>query len=194
MGNMNELMEQVRHRVTVADYYKMAEVGILGEANRVELIDGEIVDMAPIGSKHAFVVSRLAQFFTLAAHNNYLVSTQNPLRLDDRSEPQPDIALLKPGNYMERLPSVSDVLLIIEVAHSSINFDRGVKLDLYARHAIPEVWLLDLMGGELLVCRKPADGQYRTLHKPLASESVSPLLVKEVVWTLESGKSWSVPF
>jgi len=194
MGNMNELMEQVRHRITVADYYKMAEVGILGEANRVELIDGEIVDMAPIGSKHAFVVSRLAQFFTLAAHNNYLVSTQNPLRLDDRSEPQPDIALLKPGNYMERLPGVSDVLLIIEVAHSSINFDRGVKLDLYARHAIPEVWLLDLMGGELLVCRKPADGQYRTLHKPLASESVSPLLVKEVVWTLDTGKSWSVPF
>ncbi len=194
MGNMSELMEQVRHRVTVADYYKMAEAGILGEDNRVELIDGEIVDMAPIGSKHAFVVSSLAQFFTLAARNQYLVSVQNPLRLDNRSEPQPDIALLKPGNYMDNLPGASDVLLIVEVAHSSINFDRGVKLDLYARHGIPEVWLLDLMGGELLVCRKPADGQYRTLFKPLASESVSPLLATEVVWTLESGKSWSVPF
>lgn len=194
MGNMSELMEQVRHRVTVADFYKMAEAGILGEDSRVELIDGEVVDMAPIGSKHAFVVSRLAQFFTLAARNQYLVSVQNPLRLDNRSEPQPDIALLKPGNYMDNLPSASDVLLIVEVAHSSINYDRGVKLDLYARHAIPEVWLLDLMGGELLVCRKPADGQYRTLLKPLPGESVSPLLVNEVVWTLESGKSWSVPY
>ncbi len=194
MGNMSELMAQVRHRVTVADYYKMAEAGILGEDSRVELVEGEIVDMAPIGSKHAFVVSRLAQFFTIAARDQYLVSVQNPLRLDDQSEPQPDIILLKPGNYMDNLPGAGDVLLIVEVAHSSINYDRGVKLDLYARHAIPEVWLLDLMGGELLVCRKPADGQYRTLQKPLPDESVSPLLVKEVVWTLESGKSWSVPF
>lgn len=194
MGSMSELMAQVRHRVSAADFHKMAEVGILGEDRRVELIDGEIVDMAPIGSKHAFVVSRLAQFFTLAARDQYLVSVQNPLRLDNQSEPQPDIALLKPGNYMDNLPGAADVLLIVEVAHSSGNYDRGVKLDLYARHNIPEVWLLDLMGGELLVCRKPADGQYRTLQKPLPSEGVSPLLAKELVWVLESGKSWVVPF
>jgi len=194
MGSMSELMEQVRHRVTISDYYKMAEVGILGENNRVEFIDGEIVDMAPIGSEHAFVVSRLAQFFILAARDQYLVSIQNPLRLDNHSEPQPDIALLKPGNYMDSLPGASDVLLIVEVAHSSINYDRDVKLDLYARHAIPEVWLLDLAGGELLVCRNPAYGQYRTLHKPLPGENVSPLLAAEVVWKLETGKSWSVPY
>jgi Uma2 family endonuclease len=194
MGSMTELMAQARHRLTVADYYKMAAAGIIGEESRVELIDGEIVDMAPIGSKHAFVVSRLAQFFTLATHHHYLVSVQNPVRLDNRSEPQPDIALLKPGNYMDNLPGASDVLLIIEVAHSSINFDRTVKLDLYARHAIPEVWLLDLEGSELLVCRKPAEGQYRSMQKPLPGEVISPLLVPQVAWTLESGKSWSVPF
>jgi Uma2 family endonuclease len=194
MGNMSELMAQVRHRITVTDFYKMVEAGILGENSQVELIDGEMVDMAPIGSKHAFVVSRLAQLFTLAARDRYLVSVQNPLRLDDLSVPQPDIALLKPGNYMDNLPGASDVLLIVEVALSSIHYDRDVKLDLYARHAIPEVWLLNLLGGELLIYRMPADGQYRTLQKPLPSESLSPLLLNDVVWTLESEKTWSAPF
>lgn len=194
MGNMSELMAQVRHRITVTDFYKMVEAGILGENSQVELIDGEMVDMAPIGSKHAFVVSRLAQLFTLAARDRYLVSVQNPLRLDDLSVPQPDIALLKPGNYMDNLPGASDVLLIVEVALSFIHYDRDVKLDLYARHAIPEVWLLNLLGGELLIYRMPADGQYRTLQKPLPSESLSPLLLNDVVWTLESEKTWSAPF
>jgi Uma2 family endonuclease len=191
---MNELMDQARHRVSVWEYHKMAEAGIFGEDDRVELIEGEVVDMAPIGSKHAFVVSRLAQFFTLAARNLYLISVQNPIRLDHRSEPQPDIAVLKPGNYMDNLPGASDVLLIVEVAQSSINLDRSVKLDLYARHAIPEVWLLDLMGGELLVCHQPADGQYRTMHKPIPGEIVTPLFAPELAWVLESGKSWSVPY
>ena len=95
---------------------------------------------------------------------------------------------------MDSLPGASDVLLIVEVAHSSISFDRGVKLDLYARHAIPEVWLLDLMDGELLVSRKPVNGQYRTMHKPLPDETVSSLLAPQLEWTLGSGKSWSVPF
>lgn len=194
MGNMSELMARARHRISVADYYKMAEAGIFGEDSRVELIDGQIVDMAPIGSKHAFVVSCLARLFTLAARDDYLVSVHNPIRLDNCSEPQPDIALLKPGNYMDSLPGASDVLLIVEVAHSSISFDRGVKLDLYARHAIPEVWLLDLMDGELLVSRKPVGGQYRTMHKPLPDETVSSLLAPQLEWTLGSGKSWSVPF
>ncbi len=194
MGNMNELMDRARHRVSVSEYHKMAEAGIFGEDDRVELIEGEVVDMAPTGSKHAFVVSRLAQFFTLAAQNLYLISVQNPIHLDHRSEPQPDIAVLKPGNYMDNLPGASDVLLIVEVAHSSFNFDRSVKLDLYARHAIPEVWLLDLMGGELLVCHQPADGQYRTMHKPIPGEIVTPLFAPELAWVLDRGKSWSVPF
>ena len=88
MGSMNEQMAQARHRITASDYYRMAEAGILGEADRVELIDGEIMDMAPIGSKHAYIVSRLARFFTLASNDNYLVSAQNPLRLDELSAKQ----------------------------------------------------------------------------------------------------------
>ena len=139
-------------------------------------------------------MSCLARFFTLAARERYLVGTQNPVRLDEFSEPQPDIALLKPGNYMDHLPGPADVLLIVEVAHSSIDFDRGVKLNLYAQHGIPEVWLLDLAGGELFVYREPADGQYRMLRKPLANESVAPVLFPDVELRLESGKTWSVPY
>lgn len=194
MGSMIELMAQARHRITVRDYYRMAEVGILNATDRVELIDGEIVDMAPIGSKHAFIVSRLARFFTLASHDNYLVSTQNPVRLDEFSEPQPDLALLKPGNYMDRLPGPADVLLIVEVAHTSINFDREVKLTLYARHGIPEVWLLDLADGELTVYREPVDGQYRDMRKPSANERISALLAPSADLQLEPGKTWAVPF
>ena len=103
--------------------------------------------------------------------------------------------VLEPGrNYMDHLPGPADFLLIIEVAQSSISFDREVKLTLYARHGIPEVWLLDLAGGELAVYREPVDGQYRVMRKPSASESISPLLVPDVDLRLEVGKSWSVPF
>jgi len=169
-------------------------VGILPPESRVELIEGEIVDMAPIGSKHAFVLNRLAQFFAAAAGDRYLVSVQNPLCLDEHSEPQPDIVLLRPGNYMDRLPGAIDALLVVEVAHSSVHFDRGVKLPLYARHGIPEVWLLDLMGGELLICREPVEDQYRVVHKPGARDEMTPLLVPEVKWRLGDGKTWSVPY
>jgi len=194
MGYMSELMGRARHRITVSSYHKMAETGILSETDRVELIEGEIIDMAPIGSRHAFVLTRLARLFTLAAGERYWVSTQNPVRLDEHSEPQPDLALLKPGNYMDRLPSPEDVLLIVEIADSSIDYDRGVKLDLYARHGIPEVWLLDLSGNRLYLHRKPADGQYQLVEQPDVDEAVRPMLVPEVEWRLASGKTWSVPF
>jgi Uma2 family endonuclease len=167
MGSMSELMDRARHRISVDEYHKMADAGVLSHEERVELIEGEIVDMAPIGSQHAYVVNQLARLFTLAAGEDGLVSTQNPIRLNDRCEPQPDLALLKPGDYMARLPGPADVLLIVEVASSSVDYDRGVKLDLYARHGIPEVWLLDLTGNELLVCRNPEGGKYLSIAGPL---------------------------
>ncbi len=194
MGDMHELMAQARHRLSVADFHRMAEAGILRDTDRVELIDGEIVDMAPIGSRHAFVVSRLAQFFTLAGGVRYLVSIQNPVRLGETSEPQPDIALLRAGNYMDRLPTPADVLLIVEVADSSADFDREIKVGLYARHGIPEVWLLDLNAGVLTIYRKPAEGRYCQQLRPAAGEPVSPALLPQIVWRLDSGKTWSVPY
>lgn len=194
MGNMSELLAQARHRISACDFHRMADVGILTPSDRVELIDGEIVDMAPIGSKHAFVVSRLARFFTIAAGESCLVSAQNPVHLDEHSEPQHDLALLRPGDYMDRLPSSDDVLLIVEVAVTSAEFDREVKLGLYAKHGIPEVWLLDLNAGLMSIYREPEQGRYRVELKPGADEVVSPMRLPAIGLRLESGKSWSVPF
>lgn len=191
---MSELKERIRHRLCVADYHRMAEAGILTATDRVELVDGEIVDMAPIGSRHAYVVSRLSRFFTLAGEGGCLVSTQNPIRLGDRSEPQPDIALLRPDDYMSELPGPGDILLVVEVADSSIDYDQGVKLDLYARHGIPEVWLLDLTGDKLFVYRDPADGRYKTTLTPAAGDSVTPTLLPSIEWRIGPGKTWSVPY
>ncbi|WP_374691683.1 Uma2 family endonuclease [Accumulibacter sp.] len=194
MGYMSELMDRARHRISVGDYHRMAEAGVFGHQDRVELIEGEVFDMAPIGSQHAYVVNQLARLFTLAAGQDCLVSTQNPILLGDRSEPQPDLALLKPGDYMARLPGPADVLLVVEIASSSIDYDRGVKLELYARHGIPEVWLLDLTGNELLVFRDPDGGTYRSSEAPRAGYPVRPLLLPGIEWRLGEGKTWAVPF
>jgi Uma2 family endonuclease len=164
------------HRWTVDEYHQMASAGLLDETDRVELIEGEMIDMAPIGSRHAYLVDKLAQ--VLARNNGpYLVRVQNPLLLGERSEPQPDIAVVKDKSYMEAHPTASDVLLIVEVADTTLEYDRDVKLGLYARHDIPEVWLLDVNARELTVYREPAEGQYRTIRKPTATEAVAPLAV-----------------
>lgn len=173
------------HRWSVSEFHQMAASGLLGESERVELIEGEMIDMAPIGSRHAFIVNRLSQAFSVGgANGQYLVSTQNPVCLGDRSEPQPDIALLKNGNYMEALPMASDVLLIVEVSDTTLDYDREVKLGLYARHGIPEVWLMDVNAGELAVYREPAEGQYRLIRKPTTAETVAPVLVSGVAISL----------
>lgn len=169
------------HRWSVAEFHQMAAVGLLDETDRVELIEGEMIDMAPIGSKHAFIVNRLSQAFSAGgAKGQYLVSTQNPVCLGERSEPQPDIALLKNGNYMDALPTAASVLLIVEVSDTTLGYDRDVKLGLYASHGIPEVWLVDVNAVELIVYREPAEGQYRLIRKPTAAEAVSPVLVSGV--------------
>ncbi len=157
MGNMNELMAQVRHRVTVSDYYKMAEAGIFGEDDHVELIDGEIVDMAPIGSRHGGMVKLLTQCFSATARKQAIVSVQDPLHLDDRSEPEPDLMLLKPRDdfYATAHPEAADVLLLVEVGDTTARFDREVKLPLYARHGVAEVWLIDLDTRQVEICRSP---------------------------------------
>jgi Uma2 family endonuclease len=151
-----------RHRLTVDDYYRMAEVGILAPDARVELIDGEIIDMAPPGSPHASVVHRLNEVLVRAVGDRATVLVQNPVRLSGYSEPQPDLALLRRREdfYGERHPRPADVLLIIEVAASSLRFDRDTKLPLYAEHGIPEVWLVDLQGKRLVRHRVPERGAY----------------------------------
>jgi len=124
----------------------MGEVGILAPDARVELIKGEIIDMSPIGSRHAGVVARLSCLFERAVGDKAIVWAQNPVVLSDLSEPQPDIDLLKPREdfYTAGHPRPKDILLIVEVADTSFKYDRDVKIPLYAQHGIPEVWLIDV--------------------------------------------------
>ena len=157
-----------RHRLTVDDYYRMAEVGILDPEARVELIEGEIIDMAPPGSAHAATVHYLTEVLLRAVGDRASVLAQNPVRLSQYSEPQPDVALLRRRDdfYRERHPTPADVLLIVEVAATSLRFDRETKLPLYARYGIPEMWLVDLGGRRLVRYRAPQHGVYTLVDEP----------------------------
>lgn len=148
------------HRLTVDDYYRMAEAGILGEDDRVELIEGELIDLAPIGSAHAGIVEHLANLLMAAVGDSAIVSVQDPARLDSRSGPRPDIALLHPRGdyYTSAHPQPTDVLLLIDVA---VAYDRDVKTPLPARHGMPEAWLVDLAGHRLHIHREPVNGAYQ---------------------------------
>ena len=151
-----------RHKIDVDNYYRMAEAGILGEDDRVELIEGEIIDMAPIGIDHASTVARLYEALVLAFAGRVTITSQSPIRLDRFSEPEPDFAVLKRREdfYATARPSIDDVLLLIEVANTSLRYDRTVKLPLYARAGIPEVWIVDLQRRIVEAYRAPMSGQY----------------------------------
>ena len=146
-----------RHLISVDAFHRMGETGIFGPRDRVELIDGEIIDMSPIGVLHAAIVARLASYFSQRLGPMGVVWCQNPLRLDDISEPEPDIAILRPRAdfYMTAHPGAADVLLVIEVADTSLAYDLGTKVPLYARHGIPGVWVIDAATRHTRVFRRP---------------------------------------
>jgi Uma2 family endonuclease len=146
----------------------MAEVGILDQEARVELIEGDIIDMAPPGSSHAAAVHYLTEVLMHAVQSRANVLVQNPVTLSDFSEPQPDVALLRRRDdfYRERHPRADDVLLLIEVAATSLKFDRETKLPLYARHWIPEFWLVDLASRRLTRYRAPQQSSYALVDTP----------------------------
>jgi Uma2 family endonuclease len=150
-------------RFTVEEYYRMAEVGILEPGERVELIEGEIVRMAAIGSPHSGTVIRLNRLLTAGAGDRALVSVQNPVRLGRFSEPQPDVALLRPrdDDYTTAHPGPGEVLLVVEVADTTLDYDREVKAPLYAAAGIPEYWLVNLVDDAVEVYRQPEEGGYR---------------------------------
>jgi len=171
-----------RHRLDVDAYYKMAEAGILTRAHRVELIDGEIIDLNAIGSPHAGLTNRLVRHFARAAADGLtLVSVQNPLRLDDFNEPEPDLMLLRPraDDYRASHPSAADVVLLIEVSDSSLAYDRGRKLAVYAQFGVPEVWIVDILGAAVEVYRQPKDGAYSSRERRTAG-TLAPALLPTV--------------
>lgn len=146
----------------------MGEAGILAPDARVELIDGEIIDMAPIGSPHVSAVLQLDYLLKEAVAGKALVLVQSPIVLGDYSAPQPDLALLRPraDYYRSSLARPGDILLIVEVAQSSLRFDRDDKLPLYARHRIPEGWLVDLTAKRLVRYKNPQQSAYASVDEP----------------------------
>jgi Uma2 family endonuclease len=169
----------LRQQFTVADYHRMIESGILGEDDQVELIDGEIRKMSPIDPIHAAHVKRLSHLLFAAVGERAIVSVQDPVQLDDRSEPQPDLALLRWDDdfYEHRHPMPEDVLLVIEVANSSVVYDREEKLPRYAAAGITEVWLVNIARQivEQYTVPDGNDYRYRAIVKPGAVLTVQAL-------------------
>lgn len=143
---MSDLSTLTRYKLTVDDYHKLAEVGILNEDSRVELIEGELIELSPIGPPHSWMINRLTKLLVQAVGDLAVVSVQNSVRLSRHSEPQPDFVLLRPHMATERrrIAGTEDTLLVIEVADSSLSYDRGIKLALYARSGVPEVWIVNM--------------------------------------------------
>jgi Uma2 family endonuclease len=170
------------HRFTVEDYYRMAEAGVLRPGARVELLEGEIVDMMPIGPFHSGTTNRLAKFFILLGQDRWDVAIQTPVRLSEHSEPQPDVMLLKPQKhgYLKCHPGPDDVWLLIEVADSSLALDRTQKLPLYGRAGVREVWLLNLPERTVEVHREPHFTGYASVTVLREGEVARPEAFPEV--------------
>ena len=174
----------VRRHFNITEYYRMAAAGVFSEDDRVELIEGEIVEMNPIGSRHAACVGRLTKLLERLTGDRSIVWVQNPVQVNDYSEPLPDVTLLKPRDdfYAQANPQAADVLLIIEVADSSVEYDRDIKIPLYAQAGIAEVWLINLPKETIEIYSQPLEGAYQETRlvkrgESLASKSIANLII-----------------
>jgi Uma2 family endonuclease len=177
-----------RHRFSVDAYHRMGETGILLPGERTELIAGEIIQMPPVGSPHIGAVIALTRLLTQAAPADVIVSVQNPVRMGEQNEPEPDLALLRgrPDGYRAPPPpSAADALLIIEVSDTSLRYDREVKLSLYAQHGVPEVWIVDLAAGAVEAHRGRENEAYTEVTTFLRGETLQPLLVPHMSIAVE---------
>jgi Uma2 family endonuclease len=176
-----------RYRFTTAEYHRLAEAGILGEDDRVELIDGEIIDMSPIGRRHQACVDQLAERFFEALGRRAILRVQGSVRLSDLSEPQPDLAVLRRRSdfYAGSDAAPDDVLLIVEVADRTLHYDRDVKVPLYARARVPEAWVVDITGQRVLVYREPGSRGYATSLEAQGDDRLSLEGFPELVLTAD---------
>ena len=181
-----ETHELTRRRFTVHDYHRMGEAGILHEDDRVELIEGEIVEMAAIGTRHFACVNQLTRLLVRGVGNGAIVSVQNPVRLDDHSEPQPDLTVLRVRDYRESLPGPEDVLLLIEVSDTTLSYDRNVKLPLYARAGIPEVWIVDLTDEVIERHIDPSGDSYRHVERARRGEEIRSSALPELSFRVKA--------
>ena len=175
-------VERLRRPFTVDEYHRMADAGIFGPEERVELIDGEIIQMSPIGPGHAGCVINLNRLLITRLGDRAVVSPQNPVVIRPRSEPQPDMLVLRPRDisYSRAHPTPEDVLLAIEVADTTARFDRIVKARLYARSRIAEYWLIDVGGRSVEVFRSPAGDAYTDVKDLGAGSCVAPLAFPDI--------------
>lgn len=168
-------MEVKRRRFTVHDYHRMGEASILHEDDRVELIEGEIVEMAAIGTRHFSCVNRLYRLLVMSVGDEAVISVQHPVRLNEHTELQPDLAVIRPRDYRESLPEPDDVLLLIEVSDTTLAYDRGVKLPLYARAGIGEVWIVDLPGETIERYTDPSGDGYRRVEQARRGQTLESI-------------------
>ena len=165
METQTKIRTQIRRRFTVDEYHRMAEAGILHEDDRVELIGGEIVEMNPIGGRHAACVREINHLLSRQLGDELRVDVQSPVKLNEQEEPQPDLAVIRTRDYKGSLPTSADVVLLIEVADTSLAYDREVKLPLFASAEIAEVWLVDLNAGIIERHTEPSERGYRLVRR-----------------------------
>ncbi len=169
-------VEPKRHLFSVDQYERMVKTGVLTEDDRVELIEGEIVEMPPIDPQHSIPVQRLNRIFIERLGPRAYVRVQDAVRLPPRSEPEPDVVVALPPDtrYLSRHPQAEDILLVIEVAYTTKHFDRNRKLPMYARQRIPEVWIVDVPASRIEVYRAPEGDSFATVEIVARGGSVSP--------------------
>jgi Uma2 family endonuclease len=175
-----------RRHFSVHDYHRMAEAGILHEDDRVELIEGEIVEMAAIGTRHFACVNTLNRLLMSAVGDEAIVSVQNPVRLSERSEPQPDLAVIQARDYRESLPTPEDVMLLIEVSDTTLAYDRNTKLPLYARSEIAEVWIVDLTGEAIERHTDPSGYGYRHVERVSREETLTSVTLSNMAISVDA--------
>jgi Uma2 family endonuclease len=177
-------IELTKRLFTVDEYYQMAKAGIFGPEDRVELIDGEVIQMCPIGDRHAGCVNRINRLLVTSLRDRAVISVQNPLQLSTYTEPEPDVVVLKPrvDDYAGKKVRAEDALLVIEVVDKTLRYDRQIKIPRYAAAGVPEVWVENLPADELLVYRNPGAKGYSislTLHR---SDIISPSVFPDILF------------
>lgn len=177
-----------RRRFTTDEYEQIVAAGVFAEDDRVELVDGEIIEMSPLGPRHSACIDRLTELLVPLVKGLAIVRVQSPIRLSKYSEPQPDVTLLqwRTDYYTNGHPEPEDVLLLIEVADSSLVYDRDVKLPLYARAGVQEVWLVALLQQTVTVYRAPSETGYGESHEARRGETIAPLTLPEAGVAVES--------
>lgn len=183
MDDVLATLAERRRRFTIEEYYRMGEVGIFGPEERVELIEGEIISMSPIGHRHAFCVAELTTRLVRGVGDRAFLWPQNPVHLFLDTVPQPDVVLLEPpsSRYARNHPDPADVLLVIEVAETSYRYDRDVKLRLYARAGIKEAWIVDLVHSVVEVFWEPGRAGYARTRRVERGGALAPIAVPDTI-------------